>query len=329
MLDNSESIKEQIYEQTIRPKKFTEYIGQDNTKRNLKIIIQAANIRNESPDHLLFYGPPGLGKTTLANIIASELGTALTVTSGPALERAGDIISILTNLQPRSVLFIDEIHRLAKNIEEVLYLAMEDKCIDLTLGKGPTAKTLRLDLPDFTLIGATTKIGALSNPFRDRFGGIFRLDFYKEEEIAQILSRSSKILQINIDDLSLDYIAKRARMTPRIANRLLKRVQDLATVKEKTIIDLDITKESLEILEIDELGLDYIDRKLIETLIEKFSGGPVGLQTIAASITEDTRTIEEVIEPFLIRLGLIKRTNRGRVATDKAIDFFSKNILKF
>ena len=312
------SIADEEFEVTLRPKKFSEYVGQDQTKENLQIFIEAARKRGEPIEHLMLYGPPGLGKTTLANIIASELGVNIRVTSGPAIERAGDLASILTNLANGDVLFVDEIHRLNRNIEEVLYPAMEDGAIDLVLGKGPSAKTMRIDLPQFTLIGATTKIGSLSSPLRDRFGAIYRLEFYTSKELAEIIKRSAKILKLNISKDAVLEIAKRSRRTPRIANRILKRVRDFAEVKYEGVINEKNTREALLKLDIDELGLDRNDREYLKTIIEKFNGGPVGLDTIAASLSEDKDTIEDVIEPYLLQLGFINRTPKGRVVNGLA-----------
>ena len=303
---------------SLRPKALGEYVGQENIRANLTICIEAARKREEPIEHLILHGPPGLGKTTLANIIANEMGSNIRVTSGPAIERAGDLASILTNLEDNDILFIDEIHRLNRNIEEVLYPAMEDYAIDLVLGKGPSAKTMRIDLPKFTLVGATTKIGALSSPLRDRFGVVLRLDFYSKDELKEIIKRAAKILNVEIDNSGLEEIAKRARKTPRIANRILKRVRDYAEVKHQGNITGVIAKEALEKLEIDELGLDKSDREYLLCIIQKFKGGPVGIGTIAASIAEDRDTIEDVIEPYLLQIGFIDRTQRGRIATEAA-----------
>jgi len=312
---------------SLRPKVLSEYIGQESIRSNLTICIQAAKKRREPIEHLILYGPPGLGKTTLANIIANEMGSNIRVTSGPAIERAGDLASILTNLEDNDILFIDEIHRLNRNIEEVLYPAMEDYAIDLVLGKGPSAKTMRIDLPRFTLVGATTKIGALSSPLRDRFGVTLRLDFYSPEELIEIVKRAAIILNVNIDKPGLEEISKRARRTPRIANRILKRVRDYALVKHQGSITGKIAKEALSNLEIDNLGLDKSDREYLTAIIDKFSGGPVGVETIAATIAEDRDTIEDVIEPYLLQIGFIDRTRRGRIVTKAAYEHLSKSYI--
>lgn len=302
----------------LRPLNLDEYVGQSKSKEKLKIFIQAAKDREEALDHVMLYGPPGLGKTTLANIIANELNVNIHQTSGPAIERPGDLASILTNLQPSDVLFIDEIHRLNKIVEEVLYPAMEDYCLDIIIGKGPSARSVRLDLAPFTLVGATTKAGRLSSPLRDRFGVINRLEFYNQKELQEIVTRSAAILQIEIVPHGALEIARRSRGTPRIANRLLKRVRDFAEVKADGIINREVVDSALKLLEIDELGLDRIDHKLLETIILKFRGGPVGLNTLAAAISEETETIEDVYEPYLLQLGFLERTPRGRIATAKA-----------
>jgi Holliday junction DNA helicase RuvB len=303
---------------SLRPRNISEYIGQQNIRENLSICLTAAKKRREPVEHLMLYGPPGLGKTTLAHIVAVEMGANIRVTSGPAIERAGDLASILTNLSDGDILFIDEIHRLNRNIEEVLYPAMEDYAIDLILGKGPSAKTMRIDLPRFTLVGATTKMGSLSSPLRDRFGVSFRLEFYSEDELSEIIKRAASILNINIDSAGIAEIAKRSRRTPRIANRILKRVRDFAEVKHRGIVTKNIAKEALNSLEIDELGLDKNDREYLSCIINKFAGGPVGVETIAAAISEDRDTIEDMIEPYLIQIGFVDRTRRGREATEAA-----------
>ncbi len=318
ILDSEEFEGEETFEETLRPNKFSEYVGQNQVKSNLKITIEAAKKRKEPIDHVLLYGPPGLGKTTLSAVIANEMGVSVKATSGPAIERAGDLASILTNLQENDILFIDEIHRLNTVVEEILYPAMEDFVLDIIIGKGPSARSVRLDLPRFTIIGATTKMGSLSSPLRDRFGLVHRLEFYEPADIEKILNRSAKILKIKIDKKGAEEIAKRSRKTPRIANRLLKRVRDFAEVKGKGEITNDIAKQSLEMLEVDELGLDNTDRHLLETIIHKFGGGPVGLNTLAAATNEEVDTIEEVYEPYLIQLGFLERTPRGRKATSHA-----------
>ncbi|OGE73587.1 MAG: Holliday junction DNA helicase RuvB [Candidatus Doudnabacteria bacterium RIFCSPLOWO2_02_FULL_42_9] len=316
--------EEVLFEATLRPQKLAEYVGQEKIKENLKILIDAAKARKETLEHLLFYGPPGLGKTTLAHIISRETGSNIKVTSGPAIEKAGDLASLLTNLTENDVLFIDEIHRLNKTVEEILYPAMEDYALDIVLGKGAGAKAVRLDLPKFTLIGATTRIGLLSAPLRDRFGMTYRLDYYEEPEIEAILKRTAKILGIQIDDQGKIEIAKRSRRTPRIANRLLKRVRDFAQVKARGKIDRQVADEALSMLEVDELGLDNNDRRILEALIDKFGGGPVGISSLAAATSEDMGTIEDIYEPYLLRLGLLARTPKGRVATPAAYDHLKK-----
>lgn len=316
--------EEMPYELSLRPRLLDEFIGQNSIKENLKVFITAAKLRKESLDHVLFCGPPGLGKTTLATIIANEISASIKITSGPALERQGDVAAILTNLADMDILFIDEIHRLPRVVEEVLYPAMEDFKLDIIIGQGPNARTLKINLPRFTLIGATTRTGLLTSPLRDRFGVICRLEFYNVEELREIISRSAALLGIEIKpDASLE-IAKRSRGTPRIANRLLKRIRDFAIVKGNGIIDMDITQNSLKALNIDNLGLDEIDRKLLLTLIEKFNGGPAGIDAIAASLREDRETIEDVYEPYLLQEGLIERTSRGRIATRFAYEHLGK-----
>ncbi len=302
-------------ENSLRPKFLEEYIGQDKVKENLKIYIEAARGRGEALDHVLLYGPPGLGKTTLAGIIANEMGVNIRITSGPAIEKQGDLAALLTNLQEGDVLFIDEIHRLNRQVEEVLYPAMEDGALDIIIGKGPSARSIRLDLPHFTLIGATTRAGQLSAPLRDRFGVIFRLEMYSKPQLATIVKRSASILDIPIDDGGAAEIASRSRGTPRIANRLLKRSRDFAQVKYDGVISREASVDALNRMEIDELGLDNIDRVLLETMIKNYSGGPVGLETIAAAIGEEAVTIEDVYEPYLMQIGFLSRTPRGRCAT--------------
>jgi len=302
----------------LRPKSFKYFIGQEKIKENLLIHINAVKGRGEHLEHLLFYGPPGLGKTTLASIIANEMGVNFRVTSGPAIERPGDLAAILTNLKKNDVLFIDEIHRLNRVVEEVLYPAMEDFGLDIVIGKGPSARSIRLDLPSFTLIGATTRIGQLSSPLRDRFGMISRLEFYSGPELTQIVQRAAKVIEVEIEDAGAEEIARRARGTPRIANRLLRRVRDFAQVKSSGKVTQQVAKKALEGLEIDELGLDKVDRKILKAIIEKFAGGPVGVDSLSASIHEDALTVEDVYEPFLLQLGFIERTPRGRTATAAA-----------
>ena len=303
---------------TLRPQIFSEYVGQQKVKRNLGILIEAARKRQEPIEHVLLYGPAGLGKTTLAHIIANETGANIRATSGPAIEKVGDLGSILTNLSDGDILFIDEIHRLNKLIEEVLYPAMEDFKLDIIIGKGPSAKTLQLDLPRFTLIGATTRLGAISSPLRNRFGVIHRLDFYENEDIEKIINRSSKILKAPIDSVGAETISRSSRRTPRVANRLLKRVRDFTQVEERDTITKDLCQRALANLEIDELGLEPTDRLILKTIIEKFAGGPVGIQTIAAATSEEIETIEDVYEPYLLQIGFLARTPRGRIATELA-----------
>lgn len=305
-------------EGSLRPQYLKDYIGQEKAKEILKIYIEAAKQRNDALDHVLFYGPPGLGKTTLAGIIANEMGVNLKVTSGPAIEKPGEMAAILNNLQEGDLLFVDEIHRLNRQVEEVLYPAMEDYAIDIMIGKGATARSIRLDLPKFTLVGATTRAGMLTAPLRDRFGVIHRLEFYSVEELKLIIQHSAKILNVEIDENGARELARRSRGTPRLANRILKRVRDFAQVKYNGMITEEVAKIALDLLDVDKMGLDHIDRNILMTMIEKFSGGPVGLETLAAAIGEDSGTIEDVYEPYLIKNGFINRTPRGRVVTEYA-----------
>lgn len=309
---NLEDEKEERIENSLRPQTLDEYIGQDKVKENMKVYIEAAKKRQEPLDHCLLYGPPGLGKTTLSNIIANEMNSNIKITSGPAIEKTGDLAALLTNLSEFDILFIDEIHRMSKSVEEILYPALEDFTLDIVIGKGPSAKSIRLDLPKFTLIGATTKAGSLTTPLRDRFGIVHRLELYSQEDLTTIVKRSSKILQIKIDEEAAKEIARRSRGTPRIANRLLKRVRDYATVLGDGNITLKIAKHALNKLEIDEIGLDEIDRKLLETMITQYGGRPVGIEALAVTIGEEIETIEDVYEPYLIQIGFIARTLRGR-----------------
>ncbi len=309
---------EQLIEVTLRPKDFASYIGQERLKKALKLAIDASKKRKEPIDHVLLYGPPGLGKTTMASVIAHEMGANIRITSGPAIERAGDLASLLTNLQDGDILFIDEIHRLHRSVEEVLYSAMEDFKLDIMLGKGPSARSLRLDLPKFTIIGATTRTGSLAAPLRDRFGIQHRLEFYNDQEIAQIIRRAAEILETEVREDAAEHLAKRARLTPRIANRLLKRVRDYADVNGDGIIDTKITHDAMQLLEIDELGLDPADRRVLEAIIEHHDGGPVGVETLAALTGDERATLEDFFEPYLMQIGLLERTPRGRKATNKA-----------
>ena len=312
--------EEDMWQYSLRPKYFNEYIGQREAKDNLNIYIQATKQRGEALDHVLLYGPPGLGKTTLAGIIANELGVNFRITSGPAIEKAGDLAAILTNLDEHDVLFIDEIHRLSRSVEEVLYSAMEDYALDIIIGKGPSARSVRIDLPKFTLVGATTRAGALAAPLRDRFGIVSRLEYYKQEELEFIVTRAADILNIGIEQAGASEIARRSRGTPRIANRLLKRVRDFAQVVGNGVITADIADEALKRLHVDKMGLDRIDRRVLKCIIENYDGGPVGIETIAAAVSEERDTIEDVYEPYLMQLGFLGRTLRGRVATKLAYD---------
>lgn len=321
--DDSDNV-EQLIEITLRPKDFASYIGQERLKKNMQLAITAAIKRGEPVDHVLLYGPPGLGKTTMASVIAHEMNANIRITSGPAIERAGDLASLLTNLQDGDILFIDEIHRLHRSVEEVLYSAMEDFKLDIMLGKGPSARSLRLDLPKFTIIGATTRTGSLAAPLRDRFGLQHRLEFYSDAEISQIILRAAGILGVKIDEKAANHLARRARLTPRIANRLLKRVRDYADVNGDGIVDLATTRDAMALLEIDELGLDPADRRVIETLIDRHNGGPVGVDTLAALTGDERSTIEDFFEPYLMQIGLLERTPRGRKATIRAYEHLGK-----
>ncbi len=314
--------EDQVIETTLRPSAFDEYIGQKKAKENIHVFIEAAKNRGESLDHVLLYGPPGLGKTTLASIIGHEMGVNLKITSGPAIERPGDMAAILNNLKEGDVLFIDEIHRLNRQVEEVMYPAMEDYVIDILIGKGPAAKSVRLDLPKFTLVGATTRIGLLSSPLRDRFGVIHKLEFYTPDELKTIVMRSAQVLNVHVDEQGAYEIARRSRGTPRLANRLLKRVRDFAEVRYNGVITEEVARYALNLLDVDPLGLDKSDRKMLETLIHKYEGGPVGLDTLAATIGEESDTVEDVYEPYLMQMGLIARTPRGRIVTPFCYEHF-------
>ncbi len=323
-MNYSVSPQETLFETNLRPRTFAEYTGQEKIKKNLDITISAAKMRKEPLDHVLFYGPPGLGKTTLAHIIASEMGSNLKSTSGPVIEKSGDLAALLTNLEKGDILFIDEIHRLPNHIEEILYPAMEDYQLDIMIGQGPSARSIKLDLPPFTLVGATTRIGSLTSPLRDRFGVVHRLDFYTAEELGTILHRSSKILDVEMTEPGCGEIARRSRGTPRIANRLRRRVRDYAQVKGNGVIDPETADKALALMEVDHAGLDKMDHKLLLTLIEQFNGGPVGVESLAASIHEERETIEDVYEPYLLQQGFLHRTPRGRVATPAAFEHFGK-----
>ena len=318
----TEQEEDAVVELSLRPTILKEYIGQDKVKENLNIFIQAAKMRNEALDHVLLYGPPGLGKTTLAAIIANEMGVQFRSTSGPAIERSGDLAAILSSLEPGDVLFIDEVHRLPRAVEEVLYPAMEDYFLDIVIGTGPSARSVRIDLPPFTLIGSTTRAGLLSAPLRDRFGVLCRLEFYETKDLCKIIERTAEIFQTSITEEAALEIAGRSRGTPRIANRLLKRIRDISQVKGEKEITLETTKVALDMLQVDNVGLDHIDHKLLKSIIEHFNGGPVGLETIAATIGEEAQTIEDVYEPYLLQIGFLQRTPRGRIVTEKAYHHF-------
>ncbi|MBM6647313.1 Holliday junction branch migration DNA helicase RuvB [Bacillus sp. RIT 809] len=328
LLSGESGYEDADLEYSLRPQTLRQYIGQDKAKHNLEVFIEAAKMREETLDHVLLYGPPGLGKTTLANIISNEMGVNIRTTSGPAIERPGDLAAVLTALQPGDVLFIDEIHRLHRSIEEVLYPAMEDFCLDIVIGKGPSARSVRLDLPPFTLVGATTRAGALSAPLRDRFGVLSRLEYYTVDQLSAIVERTAEVFEVEIDSLAALEIARRARGTPRIANRLLRRVRDFAQVRSDGTIAMEITQMALELLQVDKLGLDHIDHKLLLGIIEKFRGGPVGLETVSATIGEESHTIEDVYEPYLLQIGFLQRTPRGRIVTPLAYEHFGMEMPK-
>lgn len=328
VLSNKEFTSEGEYQKSLRPKNFKEYIGQDKLKEKMGIFIEAAKLRKESVDHILLYGPPGLGKTTLAGVIANEMGTNLKITSGPVLEKSGDLAAILTSLEENDILFIDEIHRLNTSVEEILYPAMEDGELDIIIGKGPSARSIRIELPSFTLIGATTRAGLLSAPLRDRFGVSHRMDYYTEENLMDIVIRGAEILGVKIETEGALEMAKRSRGTPRIANRFLKRVRDYSEIRGKGIITEQIAKEALTLLGVDELGLDELDREILNGIVENYNGGPVGVETLSLLLGEDRRTLEEVYEPYLLKIGFIKRTHRGRMVTEKGYRHIGKEMEK-